>query len=110
MNQLSTYSEAAVVAQLRPPCDYSCQKLIYQMYNTKDWQSMFDYQTIIRGGSGGDGAGRAAGPSGSGFSATAKAGSSTGPGTKAGVASSKAGKIGVESGFQASRFRISFLD
>ena len=101
MKQLSTYSESAVVAQLRPPCDYSCQILIYQMYNTKDWQSMFDYKTIVLG----EGEG-ASGPSGNGVSAIAKAGSSTGPGTKAGAASSKAGNSGKESGFQASTFIV----
>lgn len=61
MKQLSTYTEVAVVAQLRPPCDYSCQGLIYQMYNTNDWQSMFGYQTIISRRGGG-----AAGPKGGG--------------------------------------------
>lgn len=101
MKQLSTYTEVAVVAQLRPPCDYSCQGLIYQMYNTNDWQSMFGYQTIISRRGGG-----AAGPKGGGgVSANAKTASSTGPGTKSGAASSKAGKSEAEFGFQASTFK-----
>lgn len=75
------------------------------MYNTKDWQSMFDYKTIVSREGGG-----ATGLSGSGVSATAKAGSSTGPGAKAGAASSKAGSSGKESGFQASTFSVLILE
>ena len=104
-----------MVAQLRPPCNYSCQILIYQMYNTKDWQSMFDYKTIVSCEGG-----EATTPSGSGVSAIVKAGSSTGPSTKAGsstspstkagAASSKAGNSGKESGFQASTFSVLILE
>ena len=75
------------------------------MYNDKDWQSMFDYNTIILHEGGG-----ATGPSGSGVSGNSKAGSSSGPSPKAGAASSKAGNSGTESGFQASTFRVLILE
>lgn len=61
------------------------------MYNTKDWESMFDYDTVIAHEGGG-----ATGPSGS------------GAGTKA-AASSKTGTSAPESGFGASTFGVLML-
>lgn len=100
MRPLNVYHEAAAVVKLRAPCQDSCQKLIDHIYNTNDWQSMFDYQIILHGGGG------AAGPSGSRIPTNAKAGSSPSPSTKGGAAHSMAGKNGAESGFQASIFKV----